>query len=275
MHSLAVFILDANEFRAAGYATLLVPWACRSEADLHVVQALDDIENLSSYHRLACIFCVGGASLRDPEVAGTIESLRDMFGQHPLIVLSDLLESQEIVAAIEAGLRGFLPTTMPPHVALAAMQFVLAGGTYLPHSLEVSRRHAPPAALSSPAGPARLIRRPEASGIAHGAEALQTDIEASSGAATEATLRQRHVEVLAGVSQGHTNKLIARQLNLTEATVKLYVRQLMKIFHAGNRTQLALKASGHPQVESLARSGAGARAGRDFPRTRDEGSACH
>ena len=57
------------------------------------------------------------------------------------------------------------------------------------------------------------------------------------------------------MSQGHPNKVIARHLNLTEATVKLYVRQLMKIFHAENRTQLALQASNHPQVRKLAASG--------------------
>ena len=69
--------------------------------------------------------------------------------------------------------------------------------------------------------------------------------------AGEGLLKQRHVEVLAGLNNGHTNKVIARHLDLTEATIKLYVRQLMKIFDAKNRTHLALKAAGHPQVEAL------------------------
>ena len=42
--------------------------------------------------------------------------------------------------------------------------------------------------------------------------------------------------------QGYPNKRIARQLGLSEATVKVHVRRIMHKFGAANRTQLAVAA---------------------------------
>lgn len=271
MYSRAVIIFDPNELRASSYASLLVPWASNSETDLHVASCLDDIKGISGYDCLACIFCVGGLSLRDEVVIDTLDDLREVFGHNPLIVFSDLCDSSEIASAIDAGLRGFLPTTMPPSVALAAIQFILAGGTHLPHSLAPPRRtpaatdgRCPQCAIHSDERPAERsyeMQRRAAEG--------QAPAAAPHLAAGEGLLKQRHVEVLAGLNKGHTNKVIARHLDLTEATIKLYVRQLMKIFDAGNRTQLALKATGHPQVETLLRPGTR----NSLPATMAQGSA--
>lgn len=259
MNPCAIFILDTNELRAAGYATLLMPLASRSDAELHVALRLADFQNLSNCECLACLYCVGGRSLTDEEVAGTIAGLREIFAHLPVIVLSDLSGPEEIAAATQAGLRGFLPTTMPTHVAMAAIQFILAGGTYVPHATQASPRPeaaAPAAARVSHAGFPRLVHSPaQPWGPAPEPQAGQSEKQAPEETASTAPLRQRHVEVLNSLSKGHPNKVIARQLNLTEATVKLYVRQLMKIFHAENRTQLALQAANHPQVRKLAASG--------------------
>ena len=48
--------------------------------------------------------------------------------------------------------------------------------------------------------------------------------------------------VLALLRTGQSNKLIARELNIQEATVKVHVRRIMKKLHAANRTQAALIA---------------------------------
>lgn len=259
MNPCAIFILDANELRATGYATLLMPLATHSEAELHVALRLTDFHDLSGCECLACLYCVGGRSLKDAEVASTIASLQEIFAHRPLIVLSDLSGAEEIAAATEAGLRGFLPTTMPTHVAIAAIQFILAGGTYVPHPADALPRRtaAVPALAQLPnAGFPRLMHSPAKPwSLVQETQPPRSEKQAPEETAAPAPLRQRHLEVLTSLSQGHPNKVIARHLNLTEATVKLYVRQLMKIFHAENRTQLALQASNHPQVRKLAASG--------------------
>lgn len=52
----------------------------------------------------------------------------------------------------------------------------------------------------------------------------------------------RELEVLASLAKGKSNKMIARELNMREGTVKVHVRSLLKKLNATNRTQLALRA---------------------------------
>jgi DNA-binding CsgD family transcriptional regulator len=51
---------------------------------------------------------------------------------------------------------------------------------------------------------------------------------------------KRQHEVLTLIQLGLSNKLIARQLNIAESTVKVYVGDLMRLYGATNRGQLAV-----------------------------------
>ena len=57
------------------------------------------------------------------------------------------------------------------------------------------------------------------------------------------TLTARQQEVLDHLRLGETNKLIARQLGMTEGTVKVHIRQMMRKCQVSNRTQLAVGGS--------------------------------
>jgi DNA-binding CsgD family transcriptional regulator len=55
-------------------------------------------------------------------------------------------------------------------------------------------------------------------------------------------LTTRELVVLASLAKGKSNKMIGRELNMREGTVKVHVRSLLKKLNATNRTQLALRA---------------------------------
>ena len=55
-------------------------------------------------------------------------------------------------------------------------------------------------------------------------------------------LSRRELQVLEGLSQGKSNKEIARDLDLQEPTIKLHVKTLYRKIGAANRTQAALMA---------------------------------
>jgi len=55
-------------------------------------------------------------------------------------------------------------------------------------------------------------------------------------------LTPRELAVLALLGRGQSNKRIARELDLSEATVKVHVRHIMRKVGATNRTQVALLA---------------------------------
>jgi len=117
---------------------------------------------------------------------------------------------------IDAGAMGYIPKTSTTPILLNALRLVLSGGVYLPP--EVLRRHGAiaPAAPQPAAGPAQL-RDPR-----------------------EIGLTERQAQVLALLVQGKPNKLICRELNLAEGTVKIHVTAVLKALGVTNRTQAVI-----------------------------------
>ena len=56
-------------------------------------------------------------------------------------------------------------------------------------------------------------------------------------------LTRRQAQVLALLIQGKPNKLIGRELELAEGTVKVHVTAILKALHVSNRTQAAVAAN--------------------------------
>lgn len=228
MSTTTLLLVDANTFRASAFAALLAPWALRSGAELHVIQDAGDDAALTDLDVAACLINVGGMSLSDLDVIQTIDGLRRLYPNVPLIVLSDNSTPFEVDIALDNGLHGFIPTTMPAHVALAAVQFILNGGTYHPHTAPLKK----PIAVRDLATQRHPVPEGQVLAVRQDVQDGQTNLIPLKKA--------RHVEVLRYLAQGETNKEIARRLKLTEATVKVYVRELMHHFGAKNRMQVAL-----------------------------------
>lgn len=140
-------------------------------------------------------------------VAG-IRALNARAPSTPVVVFSAADDPRAMIAAIEAGARGYVPKTTPNAVLVAALRLVLAGGIYLP----------PVASLS---------RRPEPDAMAVGALAK---------------LSRRQREILSLVSEGMSNQTIGDRLELTLSTVKAHVTAILKILGVENRTQAVLLA---------------------------------
>lgn len=139
-------------------------------------------------------------------IAG-VRRLRDQVPTLPLVVASGQDDALTIRAVLGAGAVGFIPKSERPEVLLSALRLVLAGGVYVPaRSLDAA---APVAA--SPAAAAALL-----------------------------TPRQR--DVLRALSRGQPNKLIARELGLTEGTVKIHIAAILRALQARNRTEALVRA---------------------------------
>jgi len=136
----------------------------------------------------------------------------------PLVILSDLEEPEEVCAAFEAGAVGFMPTSIDPSVALEALSFIKCGGSFFPPSA-LQREKPSVAGQVAVEGPNRaeiLSLRPPS------------------------RLSPKQEEVLRLLRQGQSNKLIASQLGLSEATVKVHLRCIMRKLGVANRTQVAI-----------------------------------
>lgn len=61
----------------------------------------------------------------------------------------------------------------------------------------------------------------------------------------DVALSQREVDIIRRLADGHSNKAIAKELTITEATVKVHLKTVLRKLGATNRTQVAIWAVQH------------------------------
>jgi len=133
----------------------------------------------------------------------------------PIIMLSADHDSDTVSQALQFGASGFMPKSSLNQVLISAIRLVLAGGVYIPPEAlfkSVPKREFLPAARPAPT-----------------LESLG--------------LTGRQVDVLRLLLKGMSNKLISRQIDLAEATVKIHVRGILRSLNVTTRTEALVKLS--------------------------------
>jgi DNA-binding NarL/FixJ family response regulator len=141
----------------------------------------------------------------------------------PLIVVSGANPSADAPAVMRAGAAGFIPKSALPKVMLQAIRLVLAGGQYLPPE-SMGRLNADSRPSTDRAMPPSLAGEP---GGTTGRDHLHL-------------LSKRQREVFDLLAKGLSNKMIARQLDLTEGTVKNHVATIFDVLGVHNRLSAVL-----------------------------------
>lgn len=137
-----------------------------------------------------------------------LAELRREWPGMPVLVLSATHDRVTVEHALDLGAMGFIPKTANTRVLLDALRLVLSGGVYVP------TESAPASNVFRP----RSAMRPEQLGL---------------------TLRQ--ADVLKLLVQGKPNKLICRDLRLSEGTVKVHVSAILRALNVHNRTQVVIE----------------------------------
>jgi DNA-binding NarL/FixJ family response regulator len=201
-----LLIIDSKRLRQAGIRRLLDIWAEAMGLTVKAVVPEAPLDTCCTPDNCEMtIISLGGASIEDAQHQATIGMVRTLMPQTLLVIISDREDPKEICAAFENGASGFMPTSLEPGLAFQALSFIRSGGSFFP-----------PSVLSSGFGKVTV------------------------NGASDLTTKQENVFSL--LRQGYPNKRIARQLGLSEATVKVHVRRIMHKFGAANRTELAVAA---------------------------------
>jgi len=152
-----------------------------------------------------------------PNVEGfaALVDLQERFPDLPVVIVSGQDDPQLMRETLERGALGFIPKTSNGPVILNALRLVLSGGTYVPREAMAARKPAPP---PPPA------RAPD--------EAL-----------SRLGITPRQADVLSLMLAGKPNKVICRELNLAEGTVKTHIAAILKALNASNRVEAVIAAS--------------------------------
>ena len=204
-----------------------------SKPDFHcltVPSAADAAQAADRYTGVHVVLLnIGAARLSDAEAIGSIEMIRHVLPDVPVVVLSDWDEISLILEGLRRGVRGYLTTDLEMNLVVEAIRYILAGGTFVPSSAFE-----------------KILQRSAASDPGHSAAAAALWSEPQPQPQPQAAVTcngtgftPRQMEVLACLREGKSNKIIAHELDMCESTVKVHVRHIMKKLKATNRTQVA------------------------------------
>lgn len=254
-------IVDEYPLRGAGLESILSAWAEKEGLKIRSVGSFEKVIRAENVHFEMCLLNLGGECLSDARSWEIFCAIKKKCSPQPVVVLLDIGIDADVRLAYLGGASGLICSSMRPEVVVAALSFILSGGEYFPpigwresakENVQESFRwpiELPPVEPSemnnrnpglSIGYPAQLRDRSTAFEPPVDLPAVLTSVEP---VPNENCLTKRQDDVLELVKLGRSNKEIARSLNLSESTVKIHVRQLMKKMGVANRTQVALRAT--------------------------------
>ena len=171
------------------------------------------------------LFIIDGSD-NPGHVIDTARTLKDRHPEARIALIADGFDLPFVKLARDAGVDGFCLSAGGHEVLIKALELVMLGEAVLPTHLM---------ALLLDMAPA-------------GAE-LGTQDQASIGLElSDPRLRKlstRESQILNCLTEGAPNKVIARKLDVAEATVKVHIKAILRKIGAANRTQAAMWATAH------------------------------
>lgn len=169
---------------------------------------------------IALVDCANGRDQSD-----AIDRLKTIMGCGVVVVLAERFDLKAMVDCFHSGAHGYIIKSMKALPLIASLKLAAMGERVLPSDLvDVLDRRMNP------------IRMP-----AH-IDAVADDVN----------LSPREMDVLCCLMAGCSNKVIARQLDVCEATVKVHVKAILRKLNVHNRTQAAMWASARGYSENQA-----------------------
>ncbi|MFZ1537942.1 MAG: response regulator [Chromatiaceae bacterium] len=153
--------------------------------------------------------------LRMPGMTGldVLKRLREAGEKMPVAMLTTSTDERDLIAALQAGAQGYLLKDMEPEELITALKDILAGRTVVAKELTGIL--------------ARVVQG--------GHEDLRVPL-----AFSDLTPRER--EILCHLAEGRSNKGIARVLGITDGTVKLHVKAILRKLAVHSRVEAAVIA---------------------------------
>lgn len=209
MEQVEILLVDANKLFREGLKRLLdnSPFTIAAEGD----SLSEGIAKLDGGLRPKIALVEFDAGSDDLTL---LHSVREKFPEVKIVVLAATTRNiHHLARCFEAGADAYLLKNISPDALKQSLKLVLLGEKVFPTRL------------------AALLVSGQVD--THRPAASSADLEG---------LSEREVQILRCLLNGHPNKVIAKKLNITEATVKVHLKGVLKKINAANRTQAAIWA---------------------------------
>lgn len=203
--TLSVLIADDHELFRSGLKQLLM-----DNFDQAIVRETANLDDAVELLGEEGAFDLVLLDLRMPGMSGVeaLGALCDGFPEARVAVVSGSQDQSDILAALGAGVHGYVPKTLPAREIVAALRGILEGQIFVPPAVRL-----------------RGQGRRESADINLAQERMTT--------------RQR--EVMEEMLKGRSSKEIARTLNIAEGTVKIHLAAIYRALGVKTRAEAIAK----------------------------------
>lgn len=147
--------------------------------------------------------------LAELNAAEIINKIKTIAPNIKIVAISSSEDTRNIKKILSCGVKGYIPKRSDSNILSGALKLILDGGTYIP-----------PAMLDN--------------GLDYNSYQLNSPLKKN--------LTNRQSQVLDLIAQGKSNKQIAYDMGVSEATVKLHINALLRCLKVNNRTQAVITA---------------------------------
>lgn len=205
-----ILVIDDHPLMRKGILQLIA-----MEDSLRLIgEAGDGQQGLELARRLHPDLILLDLNMRGLSGLETLKALKSSDLEARVIILTVSDHEDDVVSALRAGADGYLLKDMEPEDVLNGLKLVAQGrmalGERITEILADALRH-------------ESQRKPPES----------------------VKLTEREQEILTLIAAGHSNKLIARELKITEGTVKVHVKHLLRKLNLDSRVEAAVWAVQH------------------------------
>ncbi len=209
MENVEILLIDANKLFREGLKRLLDNSSFSIAAEADALQ--EGIAKMES--GVTCQVALVEFDAGNDDVS-LLHQMREKFPELKLVVLAATTRNiHHLARCFEAGADAYLLKNISPDALKQSLKLVLLGEKVFPTRL------------------AALLVSGQVD--THKPTTASADLEG---------LSEREVQILRCLLNGHPNKVIAKKLSITEATVKVHLKGVLKKINAANRTQAAIWA---------------------------------
>jgi two-component system nitrate/nitrite response regulator NarL len=214
MQSIKILLVDAHQLSREGLRRLL---GSETHDVIGVARSLDDAAEQIGMGLSPDMLVYAFNESTSEDQNAIVDQLRAKFSGLKVVILSNNVSSSLLSQAINAGVSACLLRDMSIEALSRSIELVMLGQQVFPTQaalLLIGNRGLGPSNFGDTSSSVRSLRTRGVSG--------------------------REGEILRSLLSGYSNKQIARQLGISEATVKVHLKAVMRKINAQNRTQAAV-----------------------------------
>ncbi len=219
--SVETLLIEPNALLREGLRRILAETAYSPSA---IAASLEEIGSLAKFDSSAIVLIIDASRDHD-EACRQAQALKERHSSAKVVMLIEEYDLKQVIAAFQAGADAYLKKSISHEVLVKSLDLVMLGEAIFPGAI------------------LELLREREAQ--TNQACAAPVAEEAHEMSVPAKGLSVRETVILRCLMDGDSNKIIARKFDITEATVKVHVKAILRKIQAKNRTQAAIWAASH------------------------------